>query len=274
MRTHLGLAASLALLLQPMPAIAWGKTGHRVVGAIAGRHIHARARRAVRAILGTESLAEAANWPDFMRSSPDPVWKSSGPYHYVTVPQGRTYDEVGAPPEGDAVTKLRDATATLRDPHSDRAARQAALRWVVHLVGDLHQPLHAGNGTDKGANDVKVTFFGQPSNLHSVWDSGLIDEQQLSYTEWTDWLDRRITPSLARQWRDIDPRTWIAESAALRDRIYPADPAIGYSYVFQHEPEVEQRLEQGGIRLAAYLDWVFAKHPRPNPAVAINPDRP
>ncbi len=268
MRIVLAVAPALAVAALPAPALAWGKTGHRVIGAIAERMIGHRAQNGVRAILGTESIAEASAWPDFERSNPDAFWqKEAGPYHYVTVPVGRTYAEVGAPPEGDAVTALKRFAATVRDPHAALADRQLALRFIIHIVGDLHQPLHAGNGTDKGGNDVKVTFLREPTNLHAVWDSGLIDQEQLSYTEMANWLTARITRADRATWRDPNPLTWIAESAAIRDRIYPpAAPAgepikLGFDYIYAWTPTRDLRLEQGGVRLAAYLDWVFARHP-------------
>ncbi|MGI4877272.1 MAG: S1/P1 nuclease [Janthinobacterium lividum] len=259
------LAVAIAL---PAPALAWGKTGHRVIGAIAERMIGHRARNRVHAILGSESIAEASAWPDFERSNPDAFWqKEAGPYHYVTVPVGKTYAETGAPPEGDAVTALKKFTATVRDRNAPLADRQLALRFVIHIVGDLHQPLHVGKPGDKGGNDVRVTFQREATNLHAVWDSGLIDQEQLSYTEMANWLSARITRAERRDWRTTDPLVWIGESAAIRDRIYPpAAPAgepvkLSFDYIYAWTPTRDLRLEQGGVRLAAYLDWVFARHP-------------
>ena len=253
--------ASLAIAFSPAPALAWGKTGHRVIGAIAQRHLSLQAAAGVKRILGVETLAEASTWPDFMRSDPSEFWQhQASPWHYVTVPQGKTYAEVGAPPEGDAVTALTRFSATVRDPRATLADKQLALRFITHLVGDLHQPLHAGNGTDKGGNDVSVTFAGKPTNLHAVWDSGLVDEEQLSYSEMADWLGARITPRDVRAWSTTDPGVWITESAALRDRIYPAkgETSLSFRYVFDHSAQMELRLEQGGVRLAAYLNRLFA----------------
>ncbi len=247
-----------ALLALPSPALAWGKTGHRVVGAIADPLLTPAARAGMRNILGVETMAEASNWPDFMRSAPDEYWQHSTPWHYVTVPPGKTYAQVTPPSEGDAVTALRGFTATVKDTSKPLAERQAALRFIIHIIGDLHQPLHAGKGDDKGGNEVAVTFFGKPTNLHSVWDSGLIDDEQLSYSELAAWLGARITPTDRRAWASTDPTVWIAESTALRDQIYPRDPALSYTYIYQNKARVEQRLEMGGVRLADYLNALFA----------------
>jgi hypothetical protein len=259
---RLALAAAAASLgFGAAPALAWGKTGHRVIARIADDGLSAEARANVRLLLGSESLDEAATWPDDMRADPAPFWqKTSTPWHYVTVP-GTDYDV--APPEGDAVTALRQFRATLRDPAAPIEARRTALRFIVHLVGDLHQPLHAGNGTDKGANEVKVTFAGRPTNLHSVWDSGLVDDEQLSFTEFAERLERRTAPEEVIAWSDTDPLHWIRESVAIRNTIYPQGTTdLGWDYIYKARPIVDRRLAQAGVRLSAYLNDLF-RNPAP-----------
>lgn len=253
--------AGLALALAPSSALAWGKTGHRVVGAIAQSYLTPQAAAGVKRIFGMETLAEASNWPDLMRSDPSEFWQhTASPWHYVTVPRGKIYGDTGAPPGGDAVTALKHFSAVVRDPEIALAEKKLALRFIAHIVGDLHQPLHAGNGTDKGGNDMKVTFNGRATNLHAVWDSGLVDDEQLSYSEMAAWLGARITPADVNRWSTTDPKIWIAESATLRDAIYPAngETNLSYRYVFDHTAQMELRLEQGGVRLAAYLNQLFA----------------
>lgn len=251
-------AAAFALAL-PTPALAWGQTGHRVIGKLAEERIDAKTRAEIEKIIGSESLAEAATFADEERSNPAPFWQTeASPWHYVTVPAGKSYSDVGAPDEGDAYTALQRFTSTLRDRNASQEDKAVVLRFIVHIVGDLHQPLHAGDGTDRGGNDVKVEYFGQNTNLHSVWDSALIDSENLSYTEFAARLDRRITPDLTIEWWDADPLVWIAESAAIRPSIYPADKTdkpVQLSYVYQYRnlPIAEERLEQAGVRLAAYL---------------------
>lgn len=250
----------LFLVATPSPAFAWGQTGHRVTGAIAQTLLSERAARAVRDILGGETLAEASTWADEMRADPSPFWQTTAnPWHYVTVPPGRTYAEAGAPPEGDAVTALERFAATLRDRQAPRAERQMALRFTIHIIGDLHQPLHAGNGRDRGGNDVRLRFFGEDTTLHAIWDSGLIDRRQLSYTELTAFLTRRLTQEARRTWSNADPQVWIAESAAIRDTIYPAADQISWDYAYRWRETIDTRLLQAGVRIAAYLDAVFAR---------------
>src|SRR5881398_1710612 len=164
MNPRLLLAFAAVAALVPSPVLAWGKTGHRVVAAIADTQLSGLARAQVEQILGPgESLDEAANWPDEMRAAPGEFWqKTATPWHYVTL-NGIIYDH--APAEGDALVALGRFSKVLQDPNASRADKQMALRFIIHLVGDLHQPLHVGKCCDKGGNDVKVTFFGKPTNL-------------------------------------------------------------------------------------------------------------
>ncbi|MGN6850212.1 MAG: S1/P1 nuclease [Sphingomicrobium sp.] len=277
MNARLFVSLVAAVSLVPSPALAWGRTGHRVVAAIADTELSGLARANVEEILGpSESLDEAATWPDDMRADPSPFWqKQASPWHYVTL-NGIVYDH--APPTGDALEALAKFSAVLKDPNASRADKQTALRFIVHLVGDLHQPLHAGKCCDKGGNDVKVTWFGKPTNLHAVWDSALVDEQQLSFTEMAARLERHISPADVVTWWDVNPRDWISESAEIRDTVYPtaadmpkqvkgkkvkkgepAVPDLSYSYVYRFTPVMERRLAQGGVRLAAYLNALFAE---------------
>src|SRR3954451_15528719 len=145
-RSLLLIAAALALI--PSPALAWGKTGHRVVAAIADTQLSGLARAQIEQILGPgESLDEAANWPDEMRSAPGEFWqKTATPWHYVTL-NGIIYDH--APPEGDALEALGPFSKRPQAPSATRAEKHLALRFIVHLVGALHQPLHVGKCCDK-----------------------------------------------------------------------------------------------------------------------------
>ncbi|MFT4732766.1 MAG: putative cupredoxin-like copper-binding protein [Gammaproteobacteria bacterium] len=252
------IASALLAVSSMQQAHAWGQTGHRVTGAIAEQYLTAEAKAAIKQLLPNESLAEASTYADEMRSNPGEFWqKEARPYHYVTVPKGKHYHDVGAPEEGDAFTALQKFSKIVKDETAPLEERQRALRFIVHIIGDLHQPLHAGNGTDKGGNDVKLEFFWDDSNLHRVWDSGLIDRRQLSFTEWTQWLSEKITPEQAAAWNTIDPLVYIAESAAIRDTIYPETERLSWDYLYQHLPTATVRLQEGGVRIAAHLNDLF-----------------
>ena len=241
------------------PAFGWGQTGHRVTGAIAQQYLSPLSQAAMMELLPNSSLAQASTHADEMRSDPSEFWqKTAGPWHYVSVPKGKTYVEVGAPDEGDAVTALEQFTNTLKDPSATTDEKRLALQFIVHIIGDLHQPLHAGNGTDRGGNDVKVRFFWQDSNLHRVWDSQMLEQRGLSYTEWTAQLTRSITPQDIRNWASTDVLEWIKESTEIRDTIYPDNANnMSYDYLYNNLPTAQKRIQMAGIRIAMYLNKVF-----------------
>jgi hypothetical protein len=254
----LALVAAILGAAFPGHALAWGQTGHRVTGAIATKYLNAHARREIRRLLGPESLAEAATFPDDERPNPDTFWqKEASPLHYADVPKGKSYAESGPPPQGDAVTALAKFTAVLKDPKASKTDKQLALRFVVNIVGDLQMPLHAGYTEDKGGNDVKLTYHGQNTNLHSLWDTGLIDDWHLSYSELAGFLAPKITRAQVREWSGHDPLVWINEDVAVRDSLYPQGDQITNLYAWRHYPLVKQRLSQAGVRIASYLNWIW-----------------
>ena len=269
------LAALLAMsALAAAPAAAWGPVGHRITAQIAQDNVSGQTRARIAQILGHEELPEAATWPDEQRSNPDAFWQTTSyPWHFVTIPVGQAAEHLEHPSEGDAETALESFTAVLRDPAASPEDKARALRFVVHIVGDLHQPLHVGKPGDRGGNDVKVKWFDDPvvQNLHWVWDEGMIRRQELSFSEYAARLEARMTAEQVVAWWNVEPDTWMAESAALRDRIYPAPSerdgagtpeapfVMRYWYPYEWTPEMELRLQQSGIRIAAYLDWVFAR---------------
>ena len=241
-------------------AFSWGQTGHRVTGAISEQYLSPAAQQSIAALLKNESLAEASTYADSMRAHPSEFWqKTANPWHYVNVFDGKKYADVAPPPEGNAVTALEMFSKQLKSKQTSFADKQRALRFIVHIIGDLHQPFHAGNGKDRGGNDVKLKFFWEDSNLHRVWDSGLIDKQQLSYTEWAQILSSKISAHQVKQWKEVDPTVWIAESAKLRAGLYPESDKLSWDYQYQSLPIVKQRLQMAGVRIAAYLNDLFQK---------------
>lgn len=258
--------SAAVLSLMATSAHAWGPNGHRVTGKIAQAYLTPEAQAEITALLGVESLAEASTWPDFMRSNPSDFWrKGASPWHYITVPPGTSYTE--APPEGDAMSALAMFSEQIANDSLTITERQLALRFAIHLIGDLHQPLHVGRGDDRGGNNVDVLFKDEPTNLHALWDEDLIEDEKLSYTEKARWLDRRITPDQVAIWSDTDPNTWVSESLVLRDKVYeelgPYDrdtmPNLSYDYVYKTRPDIDLRLQQSGIRIAAYLNTLFSE---------------
>lgn len=261
--------AIIGLLLGTFSSLtlAWGQIGHRVSGELASHFLTDTAKAELATLLPNQTLAEVTTYADDMRSNPSEFWqRTASPWHYVTVKQGNQYLPSMAPPQGDAVTALTEFTNTLENPNASLAEKQLALKFAIHIIADLHQPLHAGDGTDRGGNDVRVEFFWRSSNLHRVWDSGLIDRKQLSYTEWSNWLLPKISEQQRAEWSVTDPAIYIAESIDIRDTVYPETdsgetPKLNWDYLYQHSPTVNLRLQQAGVRIAAYLNEVLSEPP-------------
>jgi len=251
--------AILSLVLLPALAFSWGKTGHRVVGQIAENHLSPKAAAAVRGLLGDDGLAEVSNWADEIRSDPA-TWKKADPWHYVNIPDNQTYEQMDKNPAGDIIVALKRFEATLRDPNAPKDEKIHALKFMVHMIGDLHQPLHAGKREDLGGNRVTVHWFraAESTNLHAVWDDLIIEQEKLSFTEWTRFLDH-ATPAEIKEWQATSFTTWMEESYKLRDRCYDFKPELplSYDYVYKNLPVVKQRLLQAGLRLAGTLNTIF-----------------
>jgi hypothetical protein len=237
-------------------ASSWGLTGHRTIGQIAEIYLSKKAKREVKRVLGTETLADVANFMDFIKS--EPKYDAMKPWHYVTIPDGETYATAEKAPEGDVIWAINKTIGELKSDTLTLAEEQFKLKLLVHLIGDIHQPLHVGNGTDRGGNDVKLKYFWKNSNLHRVWDSGIIDGQQLSYTEWVLRINH-TTKEQIEKWQAASVNDWAMESVAMRSSVYniDEDKNINYRYDYDHIDQVEQRLLQAGVRLAGVLNEIY-----------------
>lgn len=257
---------ALALSLLPGAARAWGPTGHRVVARVAEHHLSEAAARGVAAILGSESLVQAATWPDEIRS--DPAWDHAKPWHFVDLDDNESYETAPKSPDGDVVEAIGRFTKAIQDPQSTAQQKVEALRFLVHFVGDVHQPLHVGRRGDQGGNAVKVTWFGGNTNLHQVWDEKIIQDTQLSFSELAEMIDHP-TDTEVNNWQSSGVLDWVKESTDVRARVYAiGDGKLGYLYAYVNEPLVRRRLLQAGVRLAAILNATFDS---PGPSI---PDRP
>ena len=233
-------------------ATAWGPTGHRAVGRIAEHHLTTQTAQAVADLLAPEQLAYVTTWADEIRSEPN--WAKADSWHWVTIPDGQTYDATQKNPGGDVLEAISRFEKTLADRTSPKLDRTQALKWLAHLVGDLHQPLHVGRGDDHGGNDILVLWVNEPTNLHAVWDSKLIETTGLSFSELADMLDHP-TPEQVRDWQASGPRDWAVESQQLRSACYElGDRRLSFRYVHDQWPTVQRRLLQAGVRLAGELN--------------------
>ena len=234
----------------------WGKTGHRVVGQVAYNHLTKKAKKNIQAILGKEHLGMVGNYMDFIRA--DKKYDHMTPWHYCTIPNGMIYEEAGTPDEGDVIITIQRLVSELKSKNFTDKDELFALKCLVHLVGDIHQPLHVGNGEDAGGNQVKVKFLWRSLNLHSLWDSGLIDHQQLSYSEYTKVVDVATKEEISK-WQSEGIMVWVDEAISYRPTIYdiPDDGKLGYQYNYVHLATVNERLLKAGIRLAGILNEIY-----------------
>jgi hypothetical protein len=251
----------LTMIYLPFSAGAWGVQGHRVVGEIADYYLQAKTRVAVKQILGFESMAMTANWADFVKS--DTSYKYLSNWHFVNLQEGLTIEDLFKfldKPEVNIYTKVNEMIAVLKNKKSTQEQQKFALRLLIHLVGDLHQPMHTARKDDLGGNKIQLTWFGEKTNLHGIWDEKLIEFQQLSYTEYVRAINHP-TPQQLLTWQKTDLKNCIWESYQVCNKIYATgiknDDKLSYRYNFDWIATVNEQLLKGGIRLAKILNDIY-----------------
>ena len=243
------------------PCFGWGEEGHRLVAAIAeGLMTPAAKARVAATLMPGESLDELASWADEARRTR----KETEEWHYVDIPLMSAGLDMhrDCPKENCVVGKIVEFRNKWLDASLSVESRREALLFLVHFVGDLHQPLHCENNEDRGGNDVPVQFLDARTNLHALWDSGLLrtmeGEDHLLAT-----LRQAITVDEAGAWSGGTVEQWADESFhAAQATVYgllPAAPGgqaaqLGEWYEQMAQPVVEQQLEKAGVRLAAILN--------------------
>lgn len=285
----LKVVATFLLLTLVPSAHAWGPTGHRVVAEIAQRHLTPAAQARVSRLLDGRTLADVANWPDELRS--DPRFDKYKLLHFATVKNGlSSYRDAEKARCGDLVVAIDAFTAFLRTSSretlyavkaladkSDGTGQSAcnpqetepltsaeALSFLVHLMGDLHQPLHVG-GTDLGGNLVDVNWMDRwKTNLHSTWDDEMVDYERLDYKEYARFLDRASEADVSR-WLAGNTISYADEAVAMRSKLYvfpddsgtPAVHKVSYKYIGAQRSRMREQLLKGGLRLANVLNSIF-----------------
>ena len=243
----------------------WGPQGHRLVAMVAANHLTPAAHQGVKSLLGNESLADVAVWADeYVRDH-----RETAPWHYVNIPGDSTQYVSGrdCPQQNCVVDRIRQSRERLANRALSRADRATALKFLVHFVGDLHQPFHA-IGIERGGNGIPVTVFGSsscgrdpadrfPCSLHGLWDSDLIGHRRLRDGAYAVELERLIK---ARQLRASGTaEDWALESNALaRAAVLRAGDDAGEAYYRAHIAQIDERLALGGLRLAQALNQALA----------------
>lgn len=247
---------TLILSFATSQAMAWGQLGHYLIGYMAERQMKKSTRKKVEALLQPTSLSKSGTWMDDIRS--DKSYDYATTWHYLNSHHGE-YDPTHQEKTGDAYEAIQRIKAELKKGGLDPKTEAEKLKMLIHMIEDIHQPLHVGKGTDKGGNDVKIEFFGQPTNLHALWDSGMIDRQGMSYTELGDELYRRMSPQLQAKYRAGSMEDWLKEAVSYRANVYnlPENNKVSYLYMYQNFSIVEERLIAASIRLAQVLEEIY-----------------
>jgi S1/P1 Nuclease len=256
------LIVAILIFSIPFQASAWGMLGHRIIGEIADSYLSKKAKKQIAEILGNESVAMSSNWADFIKS--DPSYSYLSGWHYINTPTGLSKEGfdafLAADTVADSYTKIKFLTAELKNKTLEQDKKIFYLRVLIHLVGDIHQPLHAAKMEGQGGNRIRVLWFKDTVNLHQVWDEKLINFQQLSYTEYAAAINHAAKDELAAL--QTEPlETWLYQSYQLSEKIYgemktPFQP-LDYKYNFNYLAPLNTQLLKGGVHLAALLNEIF-----------------
>ncbi len=238
-------------------SIFWSKTGHRVIGKVAQEELSGRARRAMDKLLDGQSIASISNFADEIKA--DRRFREFSAWHYVNIPPDNDYSDIEPSKYGDLVVGIQKCIAMVKNDKNTKEDRVFYLKMLVHLIGDLHQPMHVGRVEDKGGNDIQVQWFGKGSNLHRVWDSNMINDYGMSYTELAislPELDKK-EKSAIQNGTVLD---WVEESQEIANKLYESvevGEKLAYSYSYTWWGTVESQLQKGGLRLAKVLNELF-----------------
>lgn len=238
-------------------AIFWGQNGHRVTGKIAEKHLTKKAKRNIDKILKGESLAFVSTFADEIKS--ERKYREFSPWHYVNMKLDQTYAEAEKNPKGDLVTAIDKCITILKDENSSEEDRVFYLKLLIHFVGDLHQPMHIGQKEDKGGNDFQVQWFGEGTNIHSVWDTKMIEAWNMSYIELAD-NDKYLSKKQIESIEKGSVLDWVEEIHQITKKVYASAKSgenLRYRYSYDHFAIVRSQLQKGGIRLAKILNEIY-----------------
>lgn len=235
----------------------WGLEGHKIVAEIAERNLSERALFKVKRLLPDLSLSDISKWADEIRDLPE--YQHTYTWHFVNLEPGLEYNTTPKNPAGDVVQAILLQQEILRSKRSLRVEKIRALRFLVHFVGDLHQPLHVGYGHDRGGNDIPVYWQGQQKNLHWVWDGDVITYRGQTWRELVSALSAPLSADEYRICSDLNPVTWLLDARSYLPEVYAdlGDGNLSRTYFEKNEHIAHALLRRGGYRLAALLNDIF-----------------
>lgn len=235
----------------------WGQTGHRVVAEVATQYLNKKAKRAILKLLDGAPLALVSTYADEMKSYKK--YDSYYTWHYINMPLDADYDSYKANPEGDLYKGIQKCIQVLKDEDASIEDKQFHLKLLVHFIGDLHQPMHIGRAEDRGGNDIRLKWFGRNTNLHSVWDTKIIEHFDMSYTEWASNLPT-LSWKKQKELQSSEVIDWVEESQDLAKTIYNATKEgekLSYLYKDLNLETIRDQLIKAGVRLAGILNDIF-----------------
>lgn len=254
------LLLTILLLFCTCSAWAWGQKGHDVTAYIAECHLSPKAAKRITQILDGHSLVYYSNWMD--NASHTDRYRYTSTWHYANIDEGKTFESMPRNSKGDVVSAVEMLVDSLSQGGMSHEKEQVCLKMLIHLVGDMHCPMHAGHLSDLGGNRVQVKFFKKQTNLHSVWDSDLVEAaHRWGYTEWQREIDRYNKDEIKLVVQG-DIKSWFIETANICTEIYHATPVgsiISYDYIAHYTPLIEQQFLRGGYRLAHLLNKIYGK---------------
>jgi hypothetical protein len=236
----------------------WGQNGHRSVGKTAEHYLKSKVKSKIDRILNGQSLADASTYADEIKSDDD--YDKYKPWHYANIPFDKTYVEIERNSEGDIVFGIQECMKKLKADTLDEDEERFYLKMLIHLVGDMHQPLHFGLKSDRGANDFKVKWFNQPTNMHRVWDTQMIESYNMSYSELSDNLPK-LNREVVKNIKSGSLLDWVEENRELTRAVYnsaSADENLSYRYMNEWFYVLKMQINKAGIRLAALLNNIYA----------------
>ena len=257
----------LALVVVPIVAVwplmahAFGSLGHRLAGEVAEVYLCEPARAELKVLNGRYSFLTAGSWADKVRYQKE--WSYTRPWHYINIENAPFSANTPRSSKGDVLSAIYRYRDQLASPESTFDQRRVAMLFLVHFVVDVHQPLHVGYASDLGGNKIQVLLGGKKTNLHSVWDTGLLQSEAQSVQDYTLAL-LALTQGQEAAWQDSLPVDWVAESLALRAGAYDYNPtksrgltALSDMYISESKEIIDIRLAQAGVRLAAELNQIW-----------------
>jgi len=253
------LISWLILLTNCIPVFGWGSKGHYVIAGIAEDHLSRKAKKEVQKLLGGHTMVYYSTWMDEIRS--DSTYSFTSTWHYANVDEGETYETMTKEPNGDVITATMLSIHQLKDKNLPDSVRSMYLKFLIHLIADMHCPMHAGRLSDRGGNNFPVKWKGTNTNLHSLWDTAIVEDAKIwSSIEWTTFMDIAMNKKRQNAIQSGEPLDWFMDTVDYAKDIYEntqRNEALTQSYARKYTPLIEDQFLKAGYRLAGLLNTIF-----------------